>query len=206
MEWVGGAEEDHRFEAWKNGMTGFPMVDADSAINAMMWQNAGRSGIDQWNFVLSPKTASQDPTGEYTKKWVPELAALPTINLVHRPWEATEEVLKDAGVVFGQTYPHRIVKDLKRERQHSIDSTLAMRRNSQEYNSDRGYDLIDLPNGKRSVVFTKKEYRIDEKGNLLKETDMSGKKTVSRTKPNRRKKRRKGKAAAITTATTANNK
>ena len=23
------------------------LVDADSAINAMMWQNAGRSGIDQ---------------------------------------------------------------------------------------------------------------------------------------------------------------
>jgi hypothetical protein len=27
-------------------------VDADKRINRMMWQNAGRSGIDQWNFVL----------------------------------------------------------------------------------------------------------------------------------------------------------
>lgn len=47
-------------------------MDADSAINAMLWQNAGKSGIDQWNFVLFPETASQDPTaGAYTRKWVP---------------------------------------------------------------------------------------------------------------------------------------
>ena len=242
MEWVGSAEEEHRrFDAWKKGMTGFPivdagmrelyatgwmtqsvrmvvasflteylrvdwtkgckwfhytLVDADSAINAMMWQNAGRSGIDQWNFVLSPKTASQDPTGDYTKKWVPELAALPTTNLLHRPWEATEEVLNNAGVVLGQTYPHRIVKDLNRERQHSIESTLAMRRKSQAYNSDRGYDLIDLPNGQKCVVFTKKEFRIDEEGNLLKHDDKSGKKTARRLKSesNRSKKRQKGNA------------
>ena len=31
------------------------LVDADIAINSMMWQNAGRSGIDQWNFVISPE-------------------------------------------------------------------------------------------------------------------------------------------------------
>ena len=30
-------------------------MDADIAINSMMWQNAGRSGIDQWNFVISPE-------------------------------------------------------------------------------------------------------------------------------------------------------
>ena len=245
MEWVGGAEEDRRFDAWKKGMTGYPivdagmrelyatgwmtqsvrmvvasflteylrcdwkkgcewfhftLVDADSAINAMMWQNAGRSGIDQWNFVLSPKTASQDPTGDYTKKWVPELAALPTVNLLHRPWEATAEVLNEAGVVLGQTYPNRIVEDLKLERQLSIESTLAMRRESQPYNSDKGYDLIDLPNGQQTVVFTKKEYRIDEKGTLLKHNESSSgkKKTGRQTKSNRSKKRRKAKATATT--------
>ena len=242
MEWVEANEEKRRFEAWKKGMTGYPivdagmrelyttgwmtqsvrmvvasflteylrcdwkkgcewfhytLVDADSAINAMMWQNAGRSGIDQWNFVLSPKTASQDPTGDYTRKWVPELATLPTTNLVHRPWEATEEVLNEAGVILGETYPHRIVKDLKLERQLSIDSTLSMRRSSQSYNSDRGYDLIDLPNGQKTVVFTKKEYRIDENGVVLKpDTSSSGKKSSGRTKSNRSKKRRKAKATA----------
>mmetsp|Transcript_13405 Transcript_13405/g.31555 ORF Transcript_13405/g.31555 Transcript_13405/m.31555 type:complete len:996 (+) Transcript_13405:312-3299(+) len=240
MEWVSGVgEEERRFEAWKKGMTGYPivdagmrelyatgwmtqsvrmvvasflteylrvnwtygcewfhytLVDADSAINAMMWQNAGRSGIDQWNFVLSPKTASQDPSGEYTKKWVPELARLPTADLIHRPWEATEEVLKDAGVILGHTYPHRIVTDLKRERERSVRRVLAMRKKSQEYNSDRGYDLIDLPNGQKSVVFTKKEYRIDDRGNLLTDNDTRGKKTGRQTKSGRSKKRQNTKA------------
>ena len=45
------------------------LVDADVAINAMMWQNAGRSGIDQWNFTMSPSSGSQDSTGNYCRRW-----------------------------------------------------------------------------------------------------------------------------------------
>ena len=30
------------------------LVDADIAINSMMWQNAGRSGIDQWILGIFP--------------------------------------------------------------------------------------------------------------------------------------------------------
>jgi len=156
VNWTRGAEWFH-----------YTLVDADSAINAMMWQNAGRSGIDQWNFVLSPKTASQDPTGAYTRRWVPELSTLPTTKLMHCPWEATEAVLQESRIVLGETYPHRIVVDLKGERQKSIESTLEVRRKAQDYNTDRGYDLIDLPNGQKSIVFTKKEYRIGPDGNLL---------------------------------------
>ena len=137
----------------------------------MMWQNAGKSGIDQWNWVSSPVAASQDPTAAYTRRWVPELAKLPTNNLVHRPWEATQEVLESAGVVLGETYPNRIVEDLKAERQLSVDSTLAMRRESQYANTDRGYDVITLPNGETTVLFTKKEYRIDDRGDLIKDGD-----------------------------------
>jgi hypothetical protein len=158
-------------------------VDADAAINAMMWQNAGKSGIDQWNFVLSPTTASQDPSGDYTRRWVPELSKLPNANLVHRPWEATPEQLKKANVVLGKTYPHRIVEDLKVERQKGIDATLSMRRNHQEANSDRGYDMITLPNGERTVVFTKKEYRIDGNGSLINEKSSSGKGQGKKTPP-----------------------
>lgn len=216
MGWVTGEEEKRRFEAWKRGNTGFPivdaamrelyetgwmtqsirmvvasflveylrinwtkgcewfhytLVDADSAINPMMWQNAGKSGTDQWNFILSPTTASQDPSGDYTRRWVPELAKLSSAALVHRPWEAMPEQLDSAGVVLGETYPHRIVDDLKAERQQSVDATLQMRRRSQENNSDRGYDLIRLPNGEKTVVFTKKEYRIDSNGQLIKDDD-----------------------------------
>lgn len=41
------------------------LVDADQAINPMMWQNAGKSGLDQWNFTMHAASAgkTQDPKG-----------------------------------------------------------------------------------------------------------------------------------------------
>lgn len=209
-EWVNGEEEDKRFNAWKKGKTGYPLVDAgmrelyatgwmtqsvrmivasflteylrvnwvkgcewfhytlvdaDSAINAMMWQNAGRSGIDQWNFVMSPVAASQDGTGSYTRKWIPELTKLKK-PLLHKPWDAPKEILEEAGVVLGETYPHRIVTDLKGEKEISDNNVLAMRGNHQECNNDRGYDLIKIGD-RKTVVFTKKQFRIDREGNVM---------------------------------------
>jgi len=177
---------------WVRGCDWFhdTLVDADAAINPMMWQNAGRSGIDQWNFVLSPQAASQDPSGEYTKTWVPELANLPSVGLVHRPWEASADVLEEAGVVLGETYPHRIIVDLERERSISVENVLAMRRNSQKQNDNKGYDIITLPNGEDTVVFTKKEYRIDRQGSVMKEEGGKSNRTRDKSKRGRNRKGR----------------
>jgi deoxyribodipyrimidine photo-lyase len=49
-----------------------------------------------------------DPTGDYVKKWVPELAELPK-EFVHAPWTAPPLQLRSANVVLGKTYPHPIV-------------------------------------------------------------------------------------------------
>ncbi len=171
VNWVKGCEWFH-----------YTLVDADSAINAMMWQNAGRSGIDQWNFVMSPVAASQDHTGSYTKEWCPELSML-SKPLLHKPWEAKDEVLLQAGIVLGESYPHRIVTDLVAEREKSVKSVLDMRRKSQEYNDKKGYDMIILPSGEKTVVFTKKEYRIDGSGEVIK---------VDPTKKNQNKKGKRG--------------
>jgi deoxyribodipyrimidine photolyase len=162
---------------WTKGAQWFheTLVDADCAINSMMWQNAGRSGTDQWNFIMSPELASQDKSGSYTRKWVPELVELPN-KYLHRPWTAPNDVLKDARVILGDagnrsngaTYPARIVEDLKAERKISVENVLEMRKDAQEFNDPKGYDLIKLPDGGGStVVFTKKEYRIDERGGTI---------------------------------------
>ena len=118
---------------------------------------------------MSPVAASQDATGEYTRKWVPELSKLPK-SVLHKPWEAPTQVLETAGVVLGETYPHRVITDLKAERAKSVEAVLKVRRNNQQFNSDRGYDLVNLPDGKRTVVFTKKEFRINQQGIVIKET------------------------------------
>jgi deoxyribodipyrimidine photolyase len=151
--------------SWVEGARWFhdTLVDADVAINAMMWQNAGRSGIDQWNFVLSPETGSQDPTGEYVRRWVPELAQLPLKHL-HAPWRAPEAVLSTAGVELGVTYPDRIVPDLEAARKDTVAALLRMRAEALEFNDPGGYDLITLPGGERTRLFTKQEFRLTAGG------------------------------------------
>mmetsp|Transcript_38682 Transcript_38682/g.50970 ORF Transcript_38682/g.50970 Transcript_38682/m.50970 type:complete len:434 (+) Transcript_38682:282-1583(+) len=142
------------------------LVDADVAINAMMWQNGGRSGLDQWNFVIDPITGSQDPTGNYVRRWLPELSKLPA-QFIHKPWTAPPGVLAEAGVVLGETYPHRIIEDLDKARLDTHDAVVTMRRNNMDYNDELGYDLVDLPWGGKSRVFTKKAYRLNRNGNLM---------------------------------------
>ena len=133
IDWVEG-------EKWFH----WTLVDADVAINAMMWQNAGRSGIDQWNFVMSPENGSQDPTGAYVKRWVPELAGLPS-KYIHKPWTAPDAVLSKAGVELGVSYPHRMVTDLGGARAATAERVVEMRRANLHLNDAQGYDLVDIP-------------------------------------------------------------
>lgn len=55
----------------------------------------------------SENLALQDPEGRYVKQWVPEVAKLPK-KYLHQPWLAPAEAQKSAGLVLGETYPHRI--------------------------------------------------------------------------------------------------
>jgi len=158
---------------WVEGEKWFhhTLVDADPAINAMMWQNAGKSGLDQWNFTMHPVTSGrrQDPSGNYVRRWCPELAGLPTKH-IHAPWEAPAEVLRTAGVELGPggSYPHRILVDVNKAAAGSMHAIREQRGKMLQYNDENGYDLIRIPtgatishDGQLFRVFTKKDYRLD---------------------------------------------
>jgi deoxyribodipyrimidine photolyase len=51
---------------------------------------------------------SCDPDGDYVRRWVPALKALP-VEFIHCPWEAPATRLAAAGVLLGRNYPKRIV-------------------------------------------------------------------------------------------------
>lgn len=122
-------------------------MDADVAIDAMMWQNGGMCGLDHWNFVMHPVDAAMtcDPYGSYVRKWCSELAELPD-ELVHKPWKCPAPMLRRAGLVFGQTYPERIVTDLEERRSRSLQDVALVRKEFGQYVDKRsGCDLVPLP-------------------------------------------------------------
>jgi deoxyribodipyrimidine photolyase len=154
IHWVEGARWFHH-----------TLVDADPAINPMMWQNAGKSGLDQWNFTMHPAEFGRrvDPTGNYVRRWCPELSSLPP-RFIHCPWEAPQRLQKHIPVGI---YPTQLVENLGDAALRSISAILDQRARRKDRNDDRGYDTIVLPkgstladDGRRVPLFTKKDYRL----------------------------------------------
>jgi deoxyribodipyrimidine photo-lyase len=100
---------------WQAGAAWFwdTLVDADLANNTLGWQWVAGCGADAAPYfrIFNPVTQGKrfDPDGAFVRRWVPELAELPDA-WVHEPWKAPPDVLADAGVRLGETYPAPIVE------------------------------------------------------------------------------------------------
>lgn len=99
---------------WTHGTAWFwdTLVDADLASNTLGWQWTAGCGADAAPYfrVFAPVLQGQrfDAEGHYVRRWVPELAKLPT-EFIHAPWEAPPAVLTRAGVELGIHYPRPLV-------------------------------------------------------------------------------------------------
>ena len=99
---------------WKDGAAWFwdCLVDADLANNSASWQWVAGSGADAAPYfrIFNPILQGEkfDKDGIYTRRFLPELAALPK-KWLFKPWEAPEPILQAAGITLGKTYPHPIV-------------------------------------------------------------------------------------------------
>lgn len=100
---------------WHHGEDWFwdCLVDADLANNSASWQWIAGSGADAAPYfrIFNPILQGEkfDTNGEYTKRFVPELAALPN-KFLFKPWEAPPLILKAAGIELGKNYPKPIVE------------------------------------------------------------------------------------------------
>jgi len=121
----------HLMINWREGERWFwdTLFDADSANNAASWQWVAGSGADAAPYfrIFNPFGQGEkfDPNGDYVRQWVPELERLPN-KFIHRPWEAPELTLKEAGVELGKNYPGPIV-DHKRAREKALAAYKEMR-------------------------------------------------------------------------------
>ena len=111
---------------WHHGRDWFNdcLVDADLANNCGGWQWIAGCGADAAPYfrIFNPVTQGKkfDPDGEYTRRYVLELAALPN-KFLFNPWEAPAHVLRAAGVALGNSYPYPIV-DLKESRKRALNA------------------------------------------------------------------------------------
>lgn len=105
----------HLMIDWRQGERWFwdTLVDADPASNSASWQWVAGSGADAAPYyrIFNPIIQGQkfDPEGDYVKRYIPELSDLPT-KYLHQPWTAPANVLADAGVRIGKSYPAPIVE------------------------------------------------------------------------------------------------
>jgi len=112
----------HLLLDWRAGEAWFwdTLVDADLANNAASWQWVAGCGADAAPYfrIFNPVLQGEkfDPLGSYVRQWVPEVAGMPD-RYVHRPWEAPDGVLNEAGVTLGRTYPKPMINhDTARKR------------------------------------------------------------------------------------------
>lgn len=109
---------------WHHGERWFwdCLADADLASNSASWQWIAGCGADAAPYfrIFNPVTQGEkfDPSGDYTRRFVPELRALPN-KYLHKPWDAPDSVLKEAGVELGRDYPKPIV-DMKVSREQAL--------------------------------------------------------------------------------------
>ncbi len=104
----------HLLQPWQDGEAWFwdTLVDADLANNSASWQWVAGCGADASPFfrIFNPVLQGRkfDPRGEYVRRWVPEIATLPDQH-IHSPWDAPADILKQAGISLGQSYPRPLI-------------------------------------------------------------------------------------------------
>lgn len=110
---------------WRLGEAHFMryLVDGDPASNLGGWQWASSMGSDAQPYVrvFNPVTQARrfDPDGAYVRRWVPELATVPT-ERIHEPWTMSREEQRASGCAIGIDYPLPVV-DHAEARRRTLD-------------------------------------------------------------------------------------
>ena len=110
---------------WRAGEAHFMrhLLCGDEASNNGNWQWIASVGVDpapSFRRLYNPMTQQRrhDPDGEYVRRWVPELRAVPLERLAE-PWTMSDDEQSAARCAIGKDYPGPVV-DHKAERERAL--------------------------------------------------------------------------------------
>ncbi|MCX7070871.1 MAG: deoxyribodipyrimidine photo-lyase [Gammaproteobacteria bacterium] len=114
---------------------------------AQMQMQSGVTGINTIRIYNPVKQGlDQDPDGVFMRRWLPELAHLPTA-LLHTPWKMDEAAQRAAGIQLGRDYPLPVVDPVEAAR-IARDRIWAVRK-GQDFH--RAADAIQERHGSRKA-------------------------------------------------------
>lgn len=98
---------------WRLGAEWFEslLLDHDVSSNYGNWNYSAGIGNDpreNRKFNMIKQALDYDPSGDFVRLWVPELAGLKGAK-IHTPWTLSVAELKTAGVALGQNYPRPMI-------------------------------------------------------------------------------------------------
>jgi len=120
LQSIAWENDEAAFAAWREGCTGYPVVDAGMRQLARTgWMhNRARmivASAAPYFRVFNPVLQGHkyDPRGAYVRRWVPELIGVPD-KFIHQPWKMPPDMQRAAGCVVGRDYPAPIVEHAPR--------------------------------------------------------------------------------------------
>jgi deoxyribodipyrimidine photo-lyase len=106
IEWESGTLADEHFNAWCEGHTGYPLVDAAMKQIAQTGYMHNRLRMISASFLV--KDLGFDAQGHFIYRYLPTLKKL-SKPAIHAPWQARFKILKVANVNLGVDYPYPII-------------------------------------------------------------------------------------------------
>ena len=100
------------------------LIDGDEANNNGNWQWIASVGVDPqppYRRIYNPALHMEryDPQGEYVRRYVPELEAVPD-RYLREPWTMPPDVQDECGVTIGEHYPEPML-DRKAAREEALE-------------------------------------------------------------------------------------
>ncbi|VVC31760.1 Rossmann-like alpha/beta/alpha sandwich fold,Cryptochrome/DNA photolyase class 1,DNA photolyase, N- [Cinara cedri] len=116
--------------SWTEGLKHFLkyLIDADYSVCSGNWIWVSSSTFEQildCPLCICPVSygVRLDPSGEYIRRYVPELKNMPD-QYLNQPWKCPDSIQKEVGCIIGKDYPHRIVEhtEVARENRKKMQS------------------------------------------------------------------------------------